>query len=238
MIGEKLDILAFGAHSDDVEIGMGGTLAKYAAEGKKIGICDLTGAELSSNGTVESRKKEAERAAGILGVSVRENLGLPDRGLLLNEQAITAVARMIRTYRPSVIFAPYFEDRHPDHGNCAKIVEEAAFSAGIRRADPESGLAPHKVNGLHFYMINGFHQPDFIIDVSDYMDKKLAGLRAYESQFVRTEDSADTPLVNGYIENVEARERLYGREAGVKYAEGFMSKKPVLIHKDLLGGEA
>lgn len=230
----KLDILAIGAHADDVEIGMGGTIAKYTSMGKKIGICDLTKADLSSNGTVALRLQEAEKAAEILGVSVRETLDLPDRGLYIIEEYIKKVASVIRQYRPKLLFIPYFEDRHPDHGNCARLVEEAVFSAGIRKFDTGDELLPHRVESTYYYMINGFHKPDFFIDISNHMDKKKMSLQAYESQFVKSDSSYDTPLVNGYIEYVEARERLFGKDAGVAFAEGFKTKTPLVIG-DLLG---
>ncbi|MEH7441677.1 bacillithiol biosynthesis deacetylase BshB1 [Bacillus sp. JJ1122] len=231
----KLDILAFGAHADDVEIGMGGTIAKYASEGKRIGICDLTKAEKSSNGTVEIRLQEAEKAAGILGVKVRRALDLPDRGLFLKEEYIKKIVEIIRFYRPAIVFAPYFDDRHPDHGSCARLVEEAVFSAAVKKYDENRELPSHRPDTLYFYMINGFHKPDFVVDISNEMTKKIEALNAYESQFTKGESTFDTPLVNGYIESVEAREKLFGKEVGVQFAEGFMSKKPLLIHKDLLG---
>jgi bacillithiol biosynthesis deacetylase BshB1 len=234
---DNLDILAFGAHADDVEIGMGGTIAKFASIGKKIGICDLTRAELSSNGTVEIRIEESMKAAGILGVSVRETLNLPDRGLFYNQEYIKKIAEMIRKYRPALVFAPYMEDRHPDHGHCARLVEEAVFSAGIKKYETGGNFAPHKVKSLHFYMINGFHKPDFLIDISSFMDKKIAGLETYQSQFTRSPGSFDTPLVNGYIETVAARESLFGKQAGVQYAEGFKVKNPLLVNMDIFGGE-
>lgn len=231
----KLDILAFGAHADDVEIGMGGTIAKYAQEGKLIGICDLTKAEMSSNGTVETRVEEAAKSAGILGVKVRETLDIPDRGLFLTEEYIKKIVKVIRLYRPAIVFAPYFDDRHPDHGSCARLVEEAVFSAAIRKYDSDARFSAHRPKALYYYMINGFHKPDFMIDVSGVMNKKIASLQAYKSQFESGIASFDTPLVNGYIESVEARERLFGKEVGVEFAEGFLSKKPMLIHQDLLG---
>lgn len=234
---DNLDILAFGAHADDVEIGMGGTIAKFASIGKKIGICDLTRAELSSNGTIEIRKDESLKAAGILGVNVRETLNLPDRGLFYNQEYIKKIAEMIRKYRPALVFAPYMEDRHPDHGHCARLVEEAVFSAGIRKYETGGNFAPHKVKNLHFYMINGFLKPDFLIDITFFMDKKIAGLESYQSQFTRSPGSFDTPLVNGYIETVAARESLFGKQAGVQYAEGFKVKNPLLVNMDIFGGE-
>lgn len=233
-MNETIDILAFGAHADDVEIGMGGTLAKYAQMGKKIMICDLTKAEMSSNGTVERRIEEANQAAKILGVE-RMSLNLPDRGLYMKEEYIREIITVIRTYKPTLVFAPYTVDRHPDHGNASRLVEEAVFSAGVRKYMENAGLGAHRVQNVYFYMINGFHKPDFVMDISAFMQKKIDSLKAYESQFVKSDATVDTPLVNGYIETVEARERMFGKEVGVTYAEGFVSKKPLLINVDLLG---
>ncbi|KYD27866.1 MULTISPECIES: bacillithiol biosynthesis deacetylase BshB1 [Anoxybacillaceae] len=232
---EQLHMLAFGAHPDDVEIGMGGTIAKYAEKGYRIGICDLTLAELSSNGTVELRQKEAREAADILGVATRINLGLPDRGLYVTEEAVKSIVSVIRRYRPHVVFAPYWVDRHPDHGRCAHLVEEAVFSAGIRRYKTEPDLPAHRVHSVYYYMINAWDRPHFVIDISDTIDKKIASLRSYESQFTKAAGSVDTPLTDGYIEMVESRERLLGKEAGVMFAEGFFAKKPLKIANDLLG---
>jgi bacillithiol biosynthesis deacetylase BshB1 len=234
-MNNSVDVLAFGAHADDVEIGMAGTIAKLTQDGKQIAICDLTEADLSSNGTVELRKEEARQAAEILGVGSRITLGFPDRGLLLREDYINNIADVIRTYKPEIVFAPYFDDRHPDHGNCARLVEEAVFSAGIRKYQTSKTNLPHRVKRLYFYMINGFHKPDFTVDITLYMEKKLASLRAYRSQFEQTAESVETPLVNGYIETVEARERMFGKQVGVEYAEGFKTKVPILLKRDLLG---
>jgi N-acetylglucosamine malate deacetylase 1 len=235
MENNQLHILAFGAHADDVEIGMAGTIAKLTAAGKRIGICDLTDADLSSNGNVDLRKKEALQSAQILGVSYRTSLGIPDRGLYLKEEYINRIVKVIRIYKPQIVFAPFFEDRHPDHGNCARLVEEAVFSAGIRKYETDNNDLPHRVDKVYFYMINGYHKPDFTIDISPYIDKKLESLRAYKSQFEQTEQSYNTPLVNGYIETVEAREKMFGKQVGVSFAEGFKTKVPILLNRDLLG---
>ncbi|MFD1738526.1 bacillithiol biosynthesis deacetylase BshB1 [Bacillus salitolerans] len=231
----KLDILAFGAHADDVEIGMAGTIAKYKKLGWKIGICDLTEAELSSNGDVATRHVEAEKAAAILGIDMRINIRLPDRGLFLTEEAIKRVVYVIRKYRPTFIFTPYSIDRHPDHGNCTQIIEEAVFSAGIKKYEVSESLPAHKINNTFYYFINGFHPPQFLIDISKSIDSKIESLKAYESQFIKTSESIDTPLMNGYIERVINREKIFGQEAGVSYAEGFLSKKPLLIGEGMLG---
>lgn len=236
MTSNEIDILAIGAHADDVEIGMGATIAKYASQGKKIVICDLTESNLSSNGTVERRKQEAKEAGKVLGIVDRITLQIPDRGLYLEEDIIQQVVEVIRAYKPKIVFSPFWEDRHPDHGNCTKIVKEAVFSAGIRNYSAGNTNA-HKVQNQYYYMINGFHKPDFVIDTSEFMEAKKNSLLCYQSQFVKAKDSVDTPLTNGYIDTVDAREKLFGKEVGVQYAEGFMKSKPIIIHKDLLGGE-
>lgn len=233
---EHVDILAFGAHSDDVEIGMGGTIAKFTAQGKTAVICDLTEAELSSNGTVSIRKEEAAEAARILGVKERIQLTLPDRGLLKSEDAICRIVSVIRACRPKVVFMPYPKDRHPDHGNAAALVEEAVFSAGIHKYKDHQQLPAHKAQKVYYYMINGFHRPDFVIDITETIDLKKESLNAYQSQFISTAQSVNTPLTNGYIEMVEARERLYGKEAGTGYAEGFFSKQLPVLNDDVFGG--
>jgi len=232
---QAVDILAFGAHADDVEIGMAGSLAKWAANGKKIIICDLTEAELSSNGNVDSRRKEASKAADLLGAVERVNLYLSDRGLFLTEAHIRKISNVIRKYKPRVIFAPYHNDRHPDHGNCYRLVEEAFFSAGIRKYEVEGNLPPHKAIYLYQYMINGFDSPDFVVDITDYINKKVEALQAYQSQFFINKGGVQTPLTEGYIESVTARDKLFGKEVGVGFAEGFLSSKPLLLNNNLFG---
>ncbi|MFC4322677.1 bacillithiol biosynthesis deacetylase BshB1 [Litchfieldia salsa] len=232
---KDLDILAFGAHPDDVEIGMAGTIAKYSKLGKLVGICDLTNAELSSNGTPQIRRNEAEQSSKILGVSERLFLDIPDRGLELNKENIGKIVSVIRRLKPKTIFVPYYVDRHPDHGHCARLVEEAVFSAKIKKFEDPEGLDPHQVRSVYYYMINGFHQPNFVIDITDTIELKISSLKAYKSQFTKETNSIDTPLVNNYIEIVVSREKLFGQGNGVEFAEGFISKQPVLLANDLLG---
>ncbi|WP_127530722.1 bacillithiol biosynthesis deacetylase BshB1 [Paenibacillus kobensis] len=223
---EKLDILVFGAHPDDAEIGMGGTIAKHVAAGLRVGMCDLTEAEMSSNGTVESRRKEAEEASSILGLAVRTNLALPDRGLGADGH-IEAITAEIRRWQPRLVFAPYWNDRHPDHNRCSALVEEAVFNAKLRRYLPH--LPAVQVEQLYFYYINDVEDVRLAVDVSGVYDRKLASLRAYRSQFESVqagEDRVATPLTGRYVDNVEARDRLLGTARGWSYAEGFTVKKP------------
>ncbi len=183
----QVDILAFGAHSDDVEIGMGGTISKYIDEGKTVVICDLTKAELSSNGHVDQRRTESLHAAEILGVKERIQLDLPDRGLFVDDSSIKKIVEVIREYKPKYIFAPFPKDRHPDHGNASVLVKEAFFSAGIRKYMPEEQGSYHKAQALYYYMINGFHKPDFIIEIGPYIENKINSLLAYASQFEKSD---------------------------------------------------
>lgn len=227
----SLQLLAFGAHADDVEIGMGGTIAQYSRKGYSVGICDLTKAELSSNGNIQLRMKEAERAQQILGVDKRIQLEIPDRGITNTNDHIKKIVTVIRQYRPQIIFAPFYEDRHPDHGHCARLVKEAVFSAGIKKFEDEQQLPPHKAEAFYYYMINGFHKPSFVIDISNEINLKIEALEAYKSQFLKQPGGIDTPLTNGYITSVLARESLFGKEVGVEYGEGFISEQPILVQQ-------
>lgn len=219
------DIVAFGAHSDDIEIGMGGVIKSYTDAGMRVLLCDVTKAELSSNGTVERRLNEANVAASILGAE-RKNLGFPDRGLKNNKEALVAIIDVIREVKPTIIFAPYPLDRHPDHGDVSDLVKEAYFSAGIRKYETSVKDA-YRPEALYLYMINGYHKPDFYINISENIESKIKSLQAYESQFVLDENGVSTPLTDGYIERIVARDRLFGSETQVEYAEGFFSVTPM-----------
>ncbi|CAM3972329.1 bacillithiol biosynthesis deacetylase BshB1 [Paenibacillus alkaliterrae] len=226
-MSDKLDTLVFGAHADDAEIGMGGTIAKHVQAGYRVGICDLTGAELSSNGTVELRMQEAAEASAVLGLAVRTNLGLPDRGLEPTRGHIDRIVAEIRKFKPRTVFAPFWVDRHPDHVACNRLVEEAVFNAKLRRYMPE--LPAVQVEQLIYYYINDIDQVSLVVDISDYYETKRNALRAYRSQFDSSSGGADrvaTPLTNGYVERVEARDSLLGQARGWAYAEGFALKRP------------
>lgn len=227
---KSLDILAIGAHPDDVEIGAAGTLIKAARNGLRVGIMDLTYAELSSNGTVERRQEEAAAATQLIGLTERIQCAFPDRGLEeVRVEAIRKVVEVIRETRPSVVLAPYFQDRHPDHESVSRIVKEAMFNAGIHKYQGKEGLPAYRPSKLYYYFINNTITPSFFVDITDiYIDKKSV-LSCYRSQFEQEEGSVVTPLNNGYIELVEARERLFGQQAGTTYAEGFVSSTPLVL---------
>lgn len=231
----KTDILAIGAHPDDIEIGMGGTAAKAVQNGLSVTFAHLTKAELSSNGTVEQRLKESEKAAKTLGVSSPVTYSFTDRGLLgEKDKAIMELVKLIRELQPAYIFAPHFHDRHPDHGHCADIVREAFFSAGIKKYGAGNAFKP---TALYYYQINGLHRPEFAVDISQSIEKKFKALACFDSQFTSGANSEATPLNDGYLLDLRARDRLMGRETGVAYAEGFYSEGLLLYPFPAGGGK-
>ncbi|RUS48204.1 bacillithiol biosynthesis deacetylase BshB1 [Cohnella sp. AR92] len=227
-----LDLLIFAAHPDDAEIGMGGTIIKSIRSGQKVGLIDLTYAEMSSNGDVETRQCEAAAASEVLGLTVRRNLGLPDRGLAVTGEQVDKLVFAIREFRPRVVFAPYFIDRHPDHIACSRLTEEALFNAKLRRYLPE--MPAWSPDMFLYYFINDVHAPGFVVDISDVQAKKMDALRAYRSQFEPAGSEQDwvaTPLTQDYLENVEARDRLFGQPKKFSYAEGFIAKGPYVVDR-------
>jgi bacillithiol biosynthesis deacetylase BshB1 len=230
-MSESIDILIFGAHPDDAEIGMGGTIVKHTNAGRRVGICDLTYAEMSSNGNIETRKQEAQEAAQILGLASRTNLGLPDRGLQKCKEQIDLITLEIRKSRPKIVMAPYWHDRHPDHEICSLMVQEAVFNAKLRKYMPETDAC--LVENLYFYFINDAAEADFIVDISDTHQHKMKALGAYRSQFTEVkagEDIVPTPLNQGYLGRVAARDQMLGQKSMIAYAEGFKTKLPYLVN--------
>ena len=230
MSATQLDILVFAAHADDAEIGMGGTIAKHARAGDRVGIVDLTRAEMSSNGDPETRLREAAAASETLGLAVRDNLGLPDRKLAVVPEMIDRMVAAIRSYRPSLVFAPYGVDRHPDHVACSRMAEEAVFSAKLRRYMPE--MPAWNVEQLIFYFINDAHVPQLLVDIGETQDVKMNALKAYRSQFMPEGDErVETPLTAAYLDAVVARDRLLGQPKRYAYAEGFIPKGPLALDR-------
>lgn len=231
-------LLAVGAHPDDVEIGMGATLAKHVANGLRATICDLTEAELSSNGTVTRRREEAKRAADILGVD-RINLRYPDRGFHVTDKFIRPLVQVIRRLKPDVVFAPYWEDRHPDHVTCSRLVTEAVFNAKIQKYHIDSNDDAHTVKHIYYYFINNTGIASFVVPVSHVYFQKQEALKAYKSQFVATENTVATPLnATNYLQMIEGRDRLWGQQIGCQYGEGFVSREPLTVHHIIEGRES
>jgi bacillithiol biosynthesis deacetylase BshB1 len=226
----KIDILAFGAHPDDVELGAGGILAKHARAGFKTAICDLTYAELSSNGTVENRQIEAEKAANALGLTARYCLGFPDRGLTGSKEQILKITQIIRQLQPKVILTPYFRDRHPDHVACNQLVREAVFDAGIKKIVTSGNEKIHRVSKVFHYFINDLTEADIIIDIGSVYQQKIAAFKAYQSQFGQQEHSAKTPLnTPNFFGMIEGRDRLWGQQIGVMYGEALVSARAISL---------
>lgn len=223
-----LDILCFGPHPDDAEIGMGGTLAKHAAMGHRVGIIDLTRGEMSTNGTPEERTEEAGEAGRILSLALRENLDIPDLGIGSSQDHLLKAVLAIRKHRPSVVACPYWEDRHPDHVRASCLLTEAVFAAGLRKIHPESD--PHRVSRLIHYFINVEREPSFLVDVSDFYDVKLRSLAAHKSQFGVPRQGKETPLTDPrYLRRVRSRDQYFGSLCGVQFAEGFVMRDRVIL---------
>lgn len=230
----KLDILAIGAHPDDVEMSCGATLAKEIAAGKKVGILDLTRGELGTRGTPEIRKEEAIAAAAILGVSVRENLGLAD-GFFTNDKASQlAIIEVLRKYRPEIVLCNAIDDRHIDHGKGSKLASDACFLSGLRKIETKyEGELQDAWRPKHVYHYIQWKEiePDFVVDVSDFMDIKMESVFAYKSQFY-DKDSVEptTPISSkNATDSLRYRSRNFGRLIGTEYGEGFTVERYVAV---------
>jgi len=224
-----VDILAFGAHPDDVEIGVGGTLIKHRRAGYQVAIIDLTGGEMGSNGTAKIRKQEAEQAGEIIGVEFRKCLGLPDSKVQKDEKSVKLVVEEIRKHRPRIVLAPYWEDRHPDHVNSSLIITEACFKAGLRKF--AAGGKSYRPQAVAYYFLGKMEEPDFIVDISKEYETKVKALLAHDSQVNHNrEDSFKTVLNNnGFIDKLESRFKYLGSLINAETGEGFKYKKTVEI---------
>ena len=227
----KIDVLAFGVHPDDVELGCAGVLLTEKKAGKATGIIDLTQGELGTRGTAETRKQEAADAAKILGVDVRENLQLADGFFENNEASQRKVITAIRKYRPEIIICNAPEDRHPDHGRSASLVSDAAFLSGLAKVETtDNGVTQEKWRPKYVfhYIQDRYLKPDFVVDISEAMDQKLESVKAYKTQFFNPEQAGGPQTYISspeFLEGVTARAAMFGKTVGVKYAEGFISKK-------------
>ena len=228
-----VDLLAVGPHPDDIEIGIGGTVAKHAAMGLRVGLCDLTAGEMGSNGTVEERLAEAEQARGVLGAAWRINLRLPDRALGKDPQHVRLVAGMVRRAKPRVVAVPYWSDRHPDHVAASELLTEAVFSAGLRRYGADGDA--WKPEWVCYYFINDSAAPSFVLDVADHYEAKRRALACHVTQFRPAGDGAvATRLTSSRFQQlIESRDAHFGALAGVAFAEGFVVKQP-LLRPDLM----
>lgn len=225
---DQVDLLVFGPHPDDIEIGAGGTVARHVELGFRVGLCDLTAGEMGSNGSVEERLAEAEHARAALGAAWRVNLHWPDRAIG-GADHIRSAGALIRQVRPRAVAIPYWSDRHPDHVAASHVLTEAVFNSGLRRFDPS--IEPWKVDRLCHYFINDGAAPSFVIDVSETYERKRNALACYASQFRPAgADAAATRLTSPRFQQlIESRDAQFGALAGVAFAEGFVVRSPVVL---------
>ncbi len=237
----KLDILAFGAHPDDVELGCSGTIAKEISLGKKVGIIDLTRGELGTRGSVEIRNSESAKAAEILGVSIRENLDMRD-GFFVNDEAHQMkIIQMIRKYQPEIVLCNAVDDRHIDHGKGSKLVSDACFLSGLRQIKTEiNGEAQEawRPKVVYHYLQWKNLEPDFVVDMSEFIDVKMKTILAYSSQFYNPNtNEPESPIsTENFLDSVKYRAQDLGRIIGAEYAEGFTVERYLAVNSlsDLL----
>ena len=231
----SLDILAFGAHPDDVELAASGTLTRAARGGAATGVITLTRGEMGTRGTIETRSAEFDAASSVMGLSHHEMLSLPDGRLAADEPSRMAVVREIREHRPRIILLPWPEDRHPDHGAAARIVQEAAFLAGLRRLD--TSQEPHRPAELVYYMSSWEFEPSFIVDISDFIEEKKRAILSYRTQVYGTGYAGSDPSTfissEHFQEMLFSRMTHYGHLIGKKYGEPFRIRG-LLEVKDLV----
>jgi bacillithiol biosynthesis deacetylase BshB1 len=224
----SIDLLVFGPHPDDIEIGLGGTVARHTAAGHRVGLCDLTAGELSSNGTPEQRAVEAAEAARVLGAAWRENLGWPDGGIAATPPLVRSAVDIIRRHRPRTLAIPYWDDRHPDHVAASQVLRTAAFTSGLRRYT--TGADPWRPDWVCYYFINDGAAASFVVDVSEQYQIKRDALACYRSQFAPAGEGATSTRLTAttFRQLIESRDAQFGALAGVAFAEGIVVREPVL----------
>ena len=231
----KLDVLAIGSHPDDVELGCSGTLIKEIKRGKKVGIIDLTQGEMGTRGTVETRYQEAADAGKIIGVSIRENLKMRDGFFQNDEDHQRKLVAVIRKYKPEIVIGNILEDRHPDHGRAGWLIYDSCFLSGLRqvKTTDENGKDQEKWRPkmLLHYIQDRFYEPDIIIDVSEVWEQRLESVKAFKTQFFNPDLNEPQSYISSpeFLESITSRARLLGKRIGVKFAEGFISKKSIGI---------
>jgi bacillithiol biosynthesis deacetylase BshB1 len=230
----KLAILAIGAHPDDVELGCGATIAKEISKGKKVGILDLTRGELGTRGSAEIRASEAAKAAEILGVAVRENLGFADGFFTNDKKHQLEVIKIIRKYKPEIVLCNAIDDRHIDHPKGSELVSDACFLSGLRKIETSLGGEQQEAwrpKQVYHYIQWKNSEPDFVVDVSGFVEKKLSAVKAYGSQFYDANSKEpDSPISSkNFIDSIVYRAQDLGRLVGVEAAEGFNSERYVAV---------
>ena len=240
-IPSSVDILAIGAHPDDVELGCGGTLAKHVAAGHRVAILDLTRGEMGTRGTAELRDAEALEAARILGVSQRFNAGMRDGFLENSEANQRLLIAFLRAFRPRIVLATAPKDRHPDHGHASQLILDSCFKAGLKALETEwegEVQVAHRPDHVYHYIQYYDLVPDFSVDITGYMDQKMASIQAHKSQFFDASSQEPETVISSscFLEGIEARSREWGRAMYVTHAEGFLTERRpgVALLTDLL----
>jgi len=228
----NLDVLVFGAHPDDAELSMGGTIAKLSSSGLKVGLVDFTRGELGTRGTFETRQKEAFQAAIILKIANRENLLMPDGGVSTDKENLMKVIMAIRKFKPKIIFAPYKNDRHPDHVQASELVKQAYFFSGVKKLktfDKEKSQEAFRPKKLFYYMQTYTFEPSFVVDISDTFETKMKAVKAYSTQFFDPKSTEAETFISTpeFIKFIEARAEVYGFKIGKKYGEPFFTEEGV-----------
>ena len=221
----ELDVLAFGAHRDDIELTCGGTMIKLVDQGYKTGIIDLTAGEMGTRGSAEERAAEAEKAAKLLQVRCRENLRIPDSNIEISWENKIKVVKAIRRHRPIIVLLPYWEDRQPDHAHTSQLVFEAAFLAGLSKLD--TGQLKHRPEKLVYYKCHYRFDPSFVVDVTEQHERKMEAIRAYKSQIYNPNYPGEHTLISSpeYIEAIEVQSRYYGGLIRKKHGEPFLVRE-------------
>lgn len=233
----KLDILAIAAHPDDIELACSGTLASHRDMGYKVGILDLTKGEMGTRGTAEIRMQESDASAKILGLSARENLGFKDIYFEDNLDHQTAIAKVIRKYKPEIVLANAIRDRHPDHGKGGSLASHACFISGLRKLETELEGVPQEVwrpKFVYHYIQNEYIEPDLVVDISDYWETKKESILAFKSQFHNPDSNEPESFISrpDFLDFIEARSRETGHKINVKFGEGFTVERVAGV-KDL-----
>ncbi|MBK9508261.1 MAG: bacillithiol biosynthesis deacetylase BshB1 [Cytophagaceae bacterium] len=231
----KLDVLVMAVHPDDAELACSGTIIKLISEGKKVGILDFTAGELGTRGTAEIRLKESEESAKILGLNVRENLGIRDGFFINDEEHQLKIIRVLRKYQPEIVLANAIEDRHPDHGRAAQLAYEACFYSGLRRIetfDENNNLqAAWRPKNVFHYIQDRYIDPDFAIDVTDFWEQKLESIKAFKSQFFDPNSPEPASYISSsdFLDFIESRSREMGHKIGATHGEGFTTTRKIQV---------
>ena len=228
-MSDSVDIIFFGAHPDDVELSCGATAAKSVRDGLRVGIVDLTRGEMGTRGTPQTRKREAANAAKALGAAFREQLDFQDGNLQTGREQELEIIGILRRRRPRLVFAPYPEDRHPDHTRAGRIVTEAAFYAGLKSLQTE--LPAHRPQTVIYYLQNYMITPSFVVDVTAHWKTKMRAVAAFKSQFYDPASKEPKTFISDpkFLEMIEARGRHFGALIGTTYGEAFVTRQPPRI---------